>query len=142
MLRSFYGLMKALQVLAPISVSASTNTAGVNVSDYGSLSFLVNVAAFAFDGTNKLSIILQESDEDVDASYAACTGDSMYDGAEDATTGTYKVLDSTDDQNSAHLIPYRGHKKFARVRLLEAGTVAAIVGVTALLGHAEAGYNA
>lgn len=136
MKNSLKALIKATSVLAPQTLSATANTTGVNVADFGSLAFLVQAGAMAFDGSNKLALVMQHSDVDVDGSYANCTADDIFD-AEDGANGIAKNLDSTDDQNNAHMVHYRGYKKFARLRIVETGTVSVPLSVTALRGHPE-----
>lgn len=134
MLRSFKDKVKVTQVYNPQTISASANSTGVKNADFGSTSFIVNVGAMAFDGSNKLDLILQHSDVDVDGSYAACADADIY-NAENGASGIAKSLDSTADQNTSHFIHYRGNKLFTRVRMVETGTVSAPISVTALQGY-------
>ena len=134
MLHSLKDKMKVTQVLNPQTISASTSASGVNNADHGATSFVVNAGAMAFDGSNKLDIVLQHSDVDVDGSYANC-GDADIYNAEDGANGSAKSLDATSDQNTSHFVHYRGNKKFTRVRLVETGTVSCPMSVTALQGY-------
>jgi hypothetical protein len=137
MLRTLKALLKFTQVLSPQTITSNTSATGVDVAEYGSVTFAVNVGAFAFDNSNKLDIVLQHADVNTDGSFADCV-DADIIGAETGASGIVKVLDSTDDQNTVHLAHYKGNKRYVRVRLEETGTVSCIVGVTAIQGHPEA----
>ena len=126
--------VKVQSVLAPATVTATGNTSGVNVADFGSLMFLVHAGAMVFDGSNYLDLIVQESDDD--STYTTCDDDAIY-NAEDGDNGIAKKLDDTTDQNSVHVIHYRGNKKYARIRMVETGTVSCPIGVTAVAGDPE-----
>ena len=133
-------ILKFIQVLLPQTITADTSTTGVNTADFNALTFLVNVGTFTFTGVNKLDLFIQDSDVDVDGSYALTADANMLYGPSGVAfeaTGKAKILDSTDDQNTVHLLHYRGEKKFARVRMVEGGTVSCIIGVTAVNGHPE-----
>jgi hypothetical protein len=127
MLRNLFDKLKVSQVLKPQAISADTDTIGFNVADFGSLAFLVDVATFAFDGTNKIELKLLESDDNV--TFTVAGSDAKY---EDNI-----VLDSNTKDDMVHVVEYRGAKKYAALRLDVSGTVSCIIGVAALGGHAE-----
>lgn len=129
--------LKVTQVLDPATVSATGNATGVDNADFNSLMFVVNVGTFAFTGSNYLDVIVQDSDVDTDGSYAAIGSDDIHETMETPASGIYKVLDSTDDDEQMYTINYRGTKRFARVRLVESGTVTAPISITAVQGHSE-----
>lgn len=136
MLNSLKDILKVTQVLKPQTLTDSASSAGVETSHAGSLSFAVNTGSFAFSGSNKLDIVMQHADVDTDGSYANCADDDIF-NAEDGANGIVKSLDATSDQDMVHLAHYRGNKKFARIRLVETGTVSCIVGVVAVQGDLE-----
>lgn len=136
MLRSLKDMLKFLQVLAPAGVTASVSATGFNCADFGQLTFLVNVGATTgndFSGTHKLDILVQHSDVDVDGSYANAADADIY-NAEDGANGIAKSLDATSDASMVHVVSYRGNKQFARIRLVETGTVDVPVGIVAVGG--------
>lgn len=120
-------------VLAPVAFSASVKSLGADATDLGNLAFLVSVGAFAFDGTNKVSIVLQHSDTDIDANYVDCGIDDVYAAdCEVPASGVVKILDAGADASKNYLCEYRGNKKFARISLVEAGTVTTTISISAL----------
>lgn len=124
-------------VLAAQDIAATTASDGVDTSKGESLSFLVNAGDFSFSGTNKLDIVVQHADVDVDGSYADCVDADIH-GAEDGANGIAKSLDSTDDKELVHAVHYRGNKQYARIRLVEGGTVSAPMSIVAVQGHLKA----
>ena len=139
MQRSLKDKLKVTKCLDPDTVTATGAGAGVNNAGFGSLMFLVAVGATSgndFSGTHKLAITMQDSDVDVDGSYANCVDADIHD-AEDGANGIVKNLDATDDADSVHVAHYRGNKKFARIKLVETGTVSVPVSVVAVQGHSE-----
>lgn len=140
MLRGLRDKLKFTQVLDPANVSATGSSTGVDNAVGGSLAFIVQVGDFAFSGSNKLDIILQDSDVDVDGSYAACTADDFYsdDNPETPASGIFKSLDATGDVDQAYVVHYKGNKRYARINLAETGTVDAPVSIVAVQGHLKA----
>jgi len=139
MLRTLAAQIETVQLLAPVVVSASaTVSTGVNLTDVGSVMFQIAVGAFStFDGSNKLAIVMQHSDTDVDGDYANCADADILD-AEDGANGVLKLLDASGDAGQVYEGHYLGYKKFARIRLVETGTVSVPVAVLAVKGHLEA----
>lgn len=115
--------------------SASVNGTAINVSDFGSLCFLISVGTFAFDTTNKVTIQMQHSDTNVDGDFVNCATADVY-GGEGA--GVVKTIDSALEDEALYPAHYLGNKKFARIRLVVGGTVTAVVGIHAVQGHPEA----
>ena len=137
MLRTLRDTLKVTQCLEPATVSATGAGAGVDNAIGGSLAFIVNVGDFAFTGGNKLDIVMQDSDVDVDGSYAACVAADFYsdDNPETAASGIFKSLDATGDVDSVYVVHYKGNKRYARINLVETGTVSAPVSIVAVQGH-------
>lgn len=135
--RSIKDKLKVSQLLAAQTVSATGNSTGVDNADFNSLMFIVDVGTFAFDSSNYLDVIVQDSDVDVDGSYAAVGSDDVFETMETPASGIFKVLDSTDDDAQLYTINYRGNKRYARIRLAETGTVSAPISVVAVQGHSE-----
>ncbi len=136
--------LKITTVLAPVAVSASTNTTGVDNADFGSLTFVVEIGAESAgmdSASNKFDIIIQHSDVDTDGSYAACGADDfVVDGGvagETPASGIAKSLDAIADCPGTYLVHYKGSKRYARIRLLETGTAAAPMSVVAIQGDSE-----
>lgn len=116
-------------VLAAQTLTATLNTASVDLKDLNSLAFLVQVGAMAFDGTNYLSLKLQHSDDDstfVDV-------EEVYEG----TAPIAQVLDAAGDANKSHIVEYRGGKRYVRLAIEETGTVSVPISVAAISLHPE-----
>lgn len=134
--RSLKDTLKITSCKLPVAVTADANATGVQTSEFGSLAFLVHVGTpdAAFDATNKVSINLEESDDD--STYAVVDADGMFDG-ETPASGIFKILDDTADKDQMYVVHYRGVKKFARIALDVSGTVSCVIGVSAVQGHSE-----
>lgn len=139
MLRSLKDVLKFISVRVPAAFTADANTTGVDVSDFGSCTFLVHVGATTgndFGASHKVDIIVQHADVDTDGSYAAAAAADIY-SPEVGASGIAKALDGTEDASKVHVVHYRGDKRYVRIRLDETGTVDAPIGVVAVLGHSE-----
>lgn len=116
-------------VLAAQTLTASLNTLSVDTKDIGSLGFLVQVGAFAFDNTNYLQLKLQHSDDN--STFVDVT--DVYEG----TAPVAKELKLAGDADKSHLVEYRGGKQYARLAIVEVGTVSVPVSVVAISLHPE-----
>lgn len=118
-----------VQVLAPQTLSATTATTGVDCQDINSLGFVLNVGAFAFDGSNYLTVNLQESDDN--SSWSNVT--QVYEGTAPAAL----VLNTSGQQSKSHIVEYRSGKRYARLNIVETGTVSVAIGVVAISNKPE-----
>lgn len=137
MLRGLKDILKVVQLLAPVSFTTTTASAGVNVAEAGGVTLMVNVGATsgnAFDATHKVSITAQHADVDDNASYADVASTDLYSTESGAIA---KILDATSDASTVHLVHYKGTKKYVRLNLVEAGTVVVPLSVSAILGKNE-----
>lgn len=129
--------LSGIKVLAPQTLTATAATDGVSTADCEAVTFVVQCGAMAFSGTDKLSLNVQHSDTDVGSTYVACTALDIFD-PEDGANGTAKVLDGTEDQNTVHLVSYRGTKAFVRLNIVEGGTVSVPLSAMAIRGALKA----
>lgn len=139
MLKSLKDILKFIQVLAPVSVTGTVASTGVDTQDFGSVTFLVAVGAAAAgldSASNKFDIVMQDSDVNTDGSYANCVDADIF-NAEVGASGIVKALDATSDASSVWTAHYRGNKRFVRIRLVETGTASAPIGILAVAGHSE-----
>ena len=136
MLRSLMAKLKIIKILASASFTATANLTGVNTAGFGSLMFSLVASAFVYDATNKITIIMQHSDTDVDGDYVACAAADIY-NPEDGSTGTVKILDAEADGDAVHNFHYLGNKQYVRLRLVEGGTTTGAISVSAILGHPQ-----
>ena len=116
-------------VLAPATLSATTATSSVDCKDINSLGFLLNVGAFVFDGTNYLTVNLQESDDD--SAWSNVT--EVYEGTAPAPL----ILNDSAQQSKSHLVEYKGGKRYARLNIVESGTVSVALSVAAISNKPE-----
>jgi len=117
-------------VLAPATFSATGATASVDCKDINSLGFLLSVGSFAFDGSNYLTVNLQESDDN--SAWSDVT--QVYEGTAPAPL----VLNNQATQESkSHLVEYRGGKRYARLNIVETGTVSVALSVAAISNKPE-----
>lgn len=116
-------IYKAL-LLFPQTITATGNSASQDVKDLMSLTFLLSVGTMAFTGTDKLTVKLQESDDN--SSWTDCTV------ANGAAYEDDLVLDSGTEDESLFALEYRGSKRYARVAYTEGGTVSVAMSVTAI----------
>jgi len=135
MVRSLLAKLSVLQLLKPQSIAADTNSASADLQNCNSASLKVSVGTFAFNATNKVALIVEESDDDV--TFAPVAADALY-MPEDGASGTQKILDAGTDDDQDYMIAYLGYKRYVRVKLDVSGTVAAILGVSVVKGHLEA----
>lgn len=134
MLRSLMAKLKISKILSPVAVSASVDLTGIDNAGFGSLMFLVATGAFAYDGTNKITIKVQHSD--TDSAYADVADGDIY-NAETPASAIAKVLDAAGDAEAVHAIHYLGEKRFVRLTFTEGGTCTGIIGVEAIQGHPQ-----
>jgi len=128
--------LKISSVLAPATVTADGSSTGVDVADFGAVTFVVHVGAFDFATANKLRLVLRHADTDSAGSYSDVGSDDMYSNAE--TGSYYKDLDaSADDAGTTHLLHYRGNKRYVKVGWVETGTVSVAMGIVAVRGDSE-----
>lgn len=114
-------------VLAPATFSATAATASVDTKDLNSLAFVLSVGTFAFDGTNYLTVNMQESDDN--STWADVGSAGVYEG----TAPAVLVLNNQATQESmSHMVEYRGGKRYARLNIVESGTVSVALSVAAI----------
>lgn len=117
-------------VLAPATFSATGATTGVDCKDINSLAFLLAVGSFAFDGSNYLTVNMQESDDN--STWANVT--AVYEG----TAPAVLVLnDQATQESKSHMVEYRGGKRYARLNIVETGTVSVALAVMAISNKPE-----
>lgn len=132
--------LQIAKALAAVAVTGDTSGTGIDTQGCEALSFAVVTgvnAGTALSGSNKIDILMQHSDVDVDGSYANCADDDMFE-AEDGANGIAKALDATGDASAVHFVHYRGKKRYVRVRFDETGTVDMPIGAIAIKGHNRA----
>lgn len=128
MLRNLAQKIKALQLVAAQAISADTISTSVDLHAFRSFAFLVSVGTFAFTGSNKIGLKMQESDDNSTFTDVALT---------DYYGGAIKELSSGADDDSVHVVQYKGNKKYVRLVLDVSGTVSAPIAVVGLSADPE-----
>lgn len=109
MLRNLLNKLYKVLLLTPQTVTATGNSSSQDVKDLMSLSFLLAVGTMAFTGTDKLTVVIEHSDDN--SSFSTSTeSDSI-------------VLDSGSEDESLFGLEYKGNKRYARLAWTEGGTV-------------------
>lgn len=127
--------LKVITLLAPVAYTATVKSNGVDVAGFGSMFFNLMVGAMTFSGTDKITVTMQHSDDDVDANYVDVGAGDAY--QPEVGNATMKVLDDPADANKSYNFHYLGNKQFARIVLTEAGTVSTIIAIQAIKGHPQ-----
>lgn len=96
------------------TVSADTSTSAVDLKDYNAFGFLIALAAFAFDASNKIAFKLFHSDDNV--SFSECE-------AKDYEGGALKEATDPADGGKVHAVGYVGEKRYVKLTLDVTGTV-------------------
>lgn len=129
MLRSLIEKFFSKLVYEAQELTATTATDGVDLQLLSNFAFLVSAGTFTFTGVNKVSLNMQHSDDGM--AWSDATANDLYPEAE-GPAPTVKVLDAAEDAEKNHLIPYRGNKRYVRLNMVVAGTVAAPIAVSGI----------
>lgn len=134
MMRSLYGRLTQVLMKAPATVgSGDGTTSSVDMQGFQSLMISIAVGVFNFTSTNKLQIIVKESDDNTTFTTVA---DADLEGIE--TTSVHRLFDaSASDASTVTNLFYRGNKRYVQLALDESGTVAAPLSVVAILGDSH-----
>lgn len=134
MVRSLSAKIKAVFLYA-VAAAASAVTNYFDTIGGGSVVFVVNLGAFAYDNTNKLTFNLLHKDAVADSGVAVDAEDVVYKlNGQEVSSGEI----SSGNVNGGVLeIHYIGYKRLVAVNIVEGGTVAAPVSITAIQGHLD-----
>ena len=135
MLKSLMAKIKAVLMLAPVTVTATGASAAIDLAGFDSCMILVNAGTMAFDGSNLLDLKVEHSDDN--SAFVATAAADIFEG-EDMANGIAKKLDAAGDASAVHAIFYTGSKRYIKLAYTETGTVSVILGVSAIKGHPRA----
>lgn len=110
-------------------VYTDTNSKYVDIAGYRGAAIVVHVGALTgVDGSNYLTPVLQESDEELDSKFS--------DVAAADIIGGFTKIDSTSEDSVVQVAGYIGDKRYIRAKLDYTGSTisAGIVGVIGILG--------
>lgn len=138
--------LKQVTALVAVSLTATTNGLVVDTQGHESLSFLINVGDFVtFDGTNNLTIKVQEGDQSDGSDMAdVAAGDYLILRNEAGATWDRLLNAAAEDEESYILGVAVNAKRYKRLVFTEAGIVTVPISATAVLGyprHAPAGVT-
>ena len=135
--RNFMQDFKAISALDAVSLTATTNGIVIDTQGYESLAFTLNVGDFVtFDGTNNLTITVQEGDASNLSDAANIAAADYLDARNEAGAVWDRLLNAAAEDEQAYLIGVVVNtKRYKRIVITEAGIVTVPISATALLGH-------
>lgn len=121
-MKDLFSNVKVAAALAPAVQSAATETAALDLRDFGSVVYAVSTGAIAGDGD--FGVKLQHSD-------TTTSGDFV-----DVPAALYESnAPETLEAASGYKLGYRGTKRYVRLALTKAGGTSIAAGATAILGY-------
>jgi len=129
--------IKAISALDAVALSATTNGIVIDTQGYESLAFVLNVGDFAtFDGTNNLTITVQEGDQSNGSDMANIATADYLDARNEAGAAWDRLLNAAAEDEQAYMIGVAlNTKRYRRIVVTEAGAVTVPISATAILGH-------
>jgi hypothetical protein len=129
--------IKAISALDAVALSATTNGIVIDTQGYESLAFTINVGDFAtFDGTNNLTITVQEGDASNLSDAANIPTADYLDARNEAGAAWDRLLNGSTEDEQAYIIGVAVNtKRYKRIVVTEAGIVSVPISATAILGH-------
>ena len=135
-MRSFPKDLVSKEVLASQTVTGPVQSTSIDLKFYLSAVFMVTVGAFAFSTTNRLDLVIEESDDN--ATWNEVPGDAVYQSKFGAgAIAVAKSLNGTADQSKTHMVPVYALKRYARLSVKEVGTVSVTMSALALQADAR-----
>lgn len=129
-------------LLPPLARPASAVSASVDLQNYDSAAFLVNVGAAGdtWSGSNRVEAALQESDDN-SAWNAVADSDMLKVVPGGQAAGTFQVFNANAQAGQIYVTGYRGNKRYVRVALTNYGTTTngTPMDVIAVLGRPRLG---
>ena len=112
-----------VSLLPPLTRSASAVSNSLDVSNYDSVTLLVNVGATGdtFSATNRVEASVQESDDNTTWTPVA-DSDLVKAVSGGQATGTFMLLTANPAAGTVYPTGYRGNKRYVRVALNNYGT--------------------
>lgn len=97
---------------------------------------LMGAGGITFSGTDKIEVVMEESDNDSDYS-AVAQKDCIVDNGVTVTSGIVKSFIAAHATATAYSFGYRGNKRYSRLRLDFSGTHGAGTATAAVAIHGE-----
>lgn len=131
MQRTLKGILKETSFHTGFTLNSDAATDPVDTKNFRSLAVLIGIGSFSLDSSNFISVYLEESADNV--TFTTVADQDIV----NPDVGGHLVLNEFADQERAHLIHYKGTKRYVRVFFDTTGTVSGLASATALLGHPE-----
>jgi hypothetical protein len=129
MLRNLADKFYKVVGLVPQTVTATGSSAVVDLKGLRNFAFMIATGAMAFDGSNKLTFKIEESNDNSTFNDVA---------AAEYYPDDNLVYDAAGDASNVQLIQYRGNKRYVKLTWTETGTVSvpmSVVGLATDLEH-------
>ena len=127
-------------MIEPTTLSATTTSSPVDLSEYNSVTVLWEVGVdAALTGANFWTLTLTESDV-VGSGYTTVVAADIVDGTDSPTASV--VVDSTTEDSLSYKLGYIGNARFLKAVLTETGTVSGNHNISAILGRKRMGPTA
>jgi len=123
--------------------TADASGAGADRALYGAQEIthvlLMGAGGITFDATNKIEVVMEESDDD--STYTACAQKAVIvDKDVTVTSGIVKSFVATHATATAYTFGYRGEKRYSRLRLDFSGTHGTGTATAACAIHDKAAF--
>lgn len=130
--------VKQTAALVAVSLTATTNGLVVDTQGYETLIFDINTGIFAYDGTNNLTVTVEESDAGDGTGMTAVAAGDYLDPRNQAQATWDRLLNATGEDAQAYKLGVKlNTKRYKRIVFTEAGAVTVVISATAILGRAR-----
>lgn len=120
--------LKIVSLLVAASWSASSKTTLLDRAGYQSAAIALTLGAntgTAFDASNKITAVLEESDSTVDATFTTVAAADQ--------VASVAVIDANAKASTVQTWEYKGFKRYVRLNLAETGAIVIPLAVMGLL---------
>lgn len=114
-MKDIHNVMSPVSTLLPVNRTADANGAGVDLQGYEAAEVLASVGASAdtLNGSNTISLELEESDDD--STYTDVAEADMLGAIAGTTTGQFALIDAATEDDTLYRVGYVGNKQYIRV---------------------------
>lgn len=132
MRRDIFEKLKVIKGLSPITVSATGQVTGIDVSGYESIMVVAAIGVdTALDGSNYWTLDLKEC-ATTGGSYTAVADKDAKAAIGTITAGVWGLVNSTSEDDTVMSVSYFGNKDFLQVNYTETGTLSGPLGIIVL----------
>ena len=107
---------------SPVIITADANCTSVDLAEFNQVTFIASVGASGdtLSGSVYLELEVEESDNDSD--WTDCVDADITNAVTGTTTGTFALINATDEDETVHMTTYKGNKRYVRVVANVTGT--------------------